>query len=171
MIQNRRRDSSNPCPAIPCVAAIIFAATAVACGSALGPNVGSGGAGFHTVSVAVSGSGTVRSSTVSIDCGATCTATVSDGTVVTLIATPANDAHFAGWSGSCSGTNPCTLQANGDLSVGARFVSAPPPPVPLPSPADECAGLVPAALPEPVLAVVGLPDQGQGGCQIGRAHV
>jgi hypothetical protein len=180
MIGNWRRGLLNIYMGILAHAPAIAAAAAVAsCGGApdLGP--ASVGAGSHAVSVTVSGSGTVRSSPAAIDCGATCTATLSDGTALTLTATPASDTTFAGWSGDCSGTSPCTLQMKGDLSVRATFVSgppapppgppppappppAPPPPAP-PSPADECAGLAAASLPDPIIALVEA-DESQGPC-------
>jgi hypothetical protein len=54
------------------------------------------------------GSGNVTSSVAGIDCGATCSHTYLDGTIVTLTATPATGSTFAGWSGGggCSGTGP-----------------------------------------------------------------
>lgn len=67
------------------------------------------------------GAGTV-SSLVGIACGATCTATVADGTLVVLTATPESGSLFAGWSGPCTGTNQiCSFTINSDVTAGAQF--------------------------------------------------
>ncbi|HMC67892.1 MAG TPA: hypothetical protein VKJ07_01950, partial [Mycobacteriales bacterium] len=63
-------------------------------------SVGTGGAG----------TGTVTSNVGGINCGATCSATYADGTVVTLTASVGSGSNFVGWSGDCSGTSTtCTL--------------------------------------------------------------
>jgi hypothetical protein len=81
----------------------------------------SSGTNALTVTKAGTGSGTVTSSLVGINCGATCSASYSSGTVVTLTATPAAGSTFAGWSGACSGTGACTLTMNGNSAVTATF--------------------------------------------------
>ncbi len=68
-----------------------------------------------------SGSGTVTSSPSGIECGATCTAAFSKGTMVTLTATPAADSAFTGWGGDCSGTGTCTVTMDQDRGVTATF--------------------------------------------------
>ena len=80
-----------------------------------------------SVSRTGTGTGTVTSSPAGINCGPTCSATYADGTGVTL--TPAADANstFAGWSGACTGTGPCSLTMDGDKSVTATFNFVPPP--------------------------------------------
>jgi hypothetical protein len=77
----------------------------------------------HTVTVARrgTGSGTVRSSPVGIDCGSSCTASYPAGTAVRLRATFAPGSKFAGWSGACAGTLSCTVTANADQTVTATF--------------------------------------------------
>jgi hypothetical protein len=56
---------------------------------------------FHTLTVAKTGtgSGTVTSNPAGINCGADCMEDYIDGTVVTLLATPAADSAFAEWQG------------------------------------------------------------------------
>jgi hypothetical protein len=80
--------------------------------------------GRHYLAVAKtgSGSGTVKSSTGGINCGATCAAAISYGGTVTLTASPASGSTFAGWSGAgCSGTGTCTVTMNAAQGVAARF--------------------------------------------------
>nr|WP_240954300.1 CehA/McbA family metallohydrolase [Solimonas marina] len=60
-----------------------------------------------------------------IDCGPHCSASFAGDTTVTLLATPAGDAQFAGWSGDCSGVDVCTLTMDAARKVRARFVAAP----------------------------------------------
>jgi len=55
------------------------------------------------------GTGTITSSPAGISCGSACAADFPTGTVVTLTATPSAGGTFAGWSGACSGTGPCSL--------------------------------------------------------------
>jgi hypothetical protein len=57
-----------------------------------------------------------------IDCGATCSAYVDSGAVVTLTATPATGSSYTSWSGcdSVSGAT-CTVTMNAAKSVTATF--------------------------------------------------
>jgi hypothetical protein len=80
-----------------------------------------------TVTKSGSGSGTVTSSPTGIDCGATCSAPFSQGTMVTLTATPAADSTFTGWSGDCTGPGPCTVTMDQDRAVTATFDLTSPP--------------------------------------------
>jgi hypothetical protein len=80
----------------------------------------------YTLSIAKagSGSGTVSSDVGGISCGATCSASYVDGTVVTLTATPGSASRFTGWSGAgCSGTGACTVTMSAARSVTASFVA------------------------------------------------
>jgi YVTN family beta-propeller protein len=67
------------------------------------------------------GGGTVSSSPAGIDCGSTCTANYYYGTTVQLTATPNPGATFAGWTGACTGTGPCTVNIDAAKTVTARF--------------------------------------------------
>jgi len=77
----------------------------------------------YAVTVARSGTGTgsVVSSPTGLSCGSTCTVTRSFGSAMTLTATPAAQSAFAGWTGACSGTGPCSVTVAGATSVGAVF--------------------------------------------------
>ena len=84
------------------------------------------------VSKSGTGSGSVTSSPLGIDCGSTCSMSFSEGTVVTLTATPAAGSTFTGWSGGkCSGTGACQLTLGSDTTVTATFTRSPAPPVTL----------------------------------------
>jgi hypothetical protein len=86
-------------------------------------------ASSHTLAVGKEGSGegTVTSSPAGIDCGATCSAGFTDGSVVTLTSTADPVSRFAGWAGAgCSGPAPCTLTMNDAKAVTAVFFRAGP---------------------------------------------
>lgn len=108
-------------------------------GSKGGGSGGSGGGGGkttrYTVSVTISGSGSVTSSPSGLSCSAgTCSARFVSGTSVTLSATPGAGASFSGWGGACSGTGSCSLGAlTSNQVVTAGFQAAPPPPPPPPA--------------------------------------
>jgi Divergent InlB B-repeat domain len=72
------------------------------------------------------GSGTVTSSPGAISCGATCSQSYTQGTVVTLTPTPTAGSTFAGWSGDCTGTGACTVTMSQARSVTATFNLVPP---------------------------------------------
>ena len=74
-----------------------------------------------TVSRFGTGSGTVRSSPLGIDCGSTCSRNFLYGTNVTLAATPAAGSVFSGWSGACTGTASCGVVMTQARSVTAKF--------------------------------------------------
>ena len=77
---------------------------------------------FLTVSKAGTGLGTVTSTPAGINCGATCSASYSSGTQVTLTATPTQGSSFTSWSG-CDSTqsNICTITMNNSRTVTAIF--------------------------------------------------
>ena len=92
---------------------------------------GSGGSGGSTkpttyqltVQSSGAGGGTVTSSPAGINCGTTCTATFSAGTVVTLTETPAASSSFGGWGSGCSGTGSCSVTMNANTTVTASFAA------------------------------------------------
>lgn len=88
----------------------------------------------HTLTVNVTGSGTVASQPAAIACPGTCAAPFAQGSAVVLVATPAAGATFTGWTGACTGTADCSVTMAADATVGATFSTA----------ANSCAGLVPA---------------------------
>ncbi len=66
------------------------------------------------------GQGTVSGSWIS--CDDTCLAAYNPGTVVSLSATAAPGSTFTGWSGGgCSGTGPCTVTMNANVTITANF--------------------------------------------------
>lgn len=68
-----------------------------------------------------SGAGRVTSQPAGIDCGAACAAAFEAGASVTLTATADAGSVFAGWSGACTGTAPCTVAAGAVAQVSAKF--------------------------------------------------
>jgi hypothetical protein len=86
----------------------------------------------YTLSVNVSGSGTVTSSPTGMNCPSTCSDGYASNTSVTLTATPASGWSFSGWSFgiatgglgtpcSTAGASPCTVTMNTATSVTAIF--------------------------------------------------
>jgi tartrate-resistant acid phosphatase type 5 len=81
--------------------------------------VGGGGGDVYSLTVNVSGSGTVNLSPLK--------ALYSPGEVVQLTAVPSGGYTFSGWSGDLAGSaNPTNITMNGDRSVTATFTSIPP---------------------------------------------
>src|SRR4029453_16893505 len=77
-----------------------------------------------TVTKAGTGTGTVTSSPAGINCGTTCASAFAANSSVMLTAMPVSSATFTGWSGACSGTDPCTVVMSVDRSVTATFSSS-----------------------------------------------
>jgi hypothetical protein len=67
------------------------------------------------------GSGTVTSLPIGINCGPDCSEPYTYGQLVTLTATPDGTSIFAGWSGACSGSDNCTLTMDAAKTVTATF--------------------------------------------------
>jgi hypothetical protein len=77
-----------------------------------------------SVTHAGTGSGTTVSSPPGIQCagpGTACTAGFANGTAVTLTAAASPGSTFTGWSGACTGANPCQLVVDGPKAVTATF--------------------------------------------------
>jgi hypothetical protein len=81
------------------------------------------GKGPYRLNVAVTGSGSVASAPLGIDCGLTCSASFASGISVMLIATPASGYGFSGWGGACSGTGSCSVSMTRVQAVTATFAS------------------------------------------------
>ncbi len=69
------------------------------------------------------GAGLVNSTQSGIDCGSTCSAVYSPGTIVTLNAVPADGSTFTGWGpmSVCYGTGSCTVSMDKARTVTATF--------------------------------------------------
>jgi hypothetical protein len=86
-----------------------------------GLTVSIGGTGDGVVGATITGGGTLSCERRDGRTGGTCSATAPFNTVVTLVATPDAHSTFAGWTGACSGTGPCTVTIDQARSVGATF--------------------------------------------------
>lgn len=91
-----------------------------------------------TVTKSGTGGGTVASSPAGISCGTTCAAGFDSGSTVTLAATSDAQSTFAGWSGACSGTGPCTVTMDAAKAAVATFNRVPQTPPPPPPPPAKC---------------------------------
>jgi hypothetical protein len=75
----------------------------------------------YTLTVNLSGNGSVASNPAGITCGSDCTEAYAANTQVTLNATPAANQSFVGWGGACSGASSCVVTMNEIKSVSATF--------------------------------------------------
>ena len=109
--------------ALTCVVLVNAASSATATFAAVaGAGGGGGGGASYTLSVGKSNPGTVVSTPSGINCGTTCSAKYAAGNAVTLVALPAPDKTFLGWSGACTGfVESCTVVMNADTKVQAGF--------------------------------------------------
>ena len=84
------------------------------------------GGSQHTLLVIKSGSGTISSNPVGINCGTDCEEGYSSGASVTLTATPGNGSTFTGWNGGgCIGTaTTCVVNVTATKAVSATFSTA-----------------------------------------------
>jgi DNA-binding beta-propeller fold protein YncE len=97
------------------------------------------------VSTSGSGSGSVTSEWVGLDCDSTCEAQVRAGTSISLTATPEPGSVFTGWSGAgCSGTGDCSIEMSEARSVSAGFAPVEGPAAPTPA---QAANTAPTAAP------------------------
>jgi hypothetical protein len=83
------------------------------------------GSRYYNIQVQTNGSGTVTSISSGIDCPGDCAEDYPQDVVVALTAVPAGGWDFTGWSGDCSGTDPCTLSMSFNKSVTANFTNLP----------------------------------------------
>lgn len=68
------------------------------------------------------GTGTITRTGGAINCGSTCSESMSPGTIATISATPAVGSIFAGWSGGiCSGAGACSFSVTTTTTVTANF--------------------------------------------------
>lgn len=74
-----------------------------------------------TVVKAGNGDGSVTADVGGIDCGDDCGEVYLNGTDVTLTAIAAEGSVFTGWSGSCTGTDPCEVSIVDATTVTATF--------------------------------------------------
>lgn len=88
-----------------------------------------GSSSESTVTVTKNGFGTVSIAPSGVSCGTDCSASLLNGTSVTLTATPDPYASFIGWSGGvCSGeASTCTFTLNSDTTVTVSFTTPYPP--------------------------------------------
>jgi hypothetical protein len=92
-----------------------------------------------TLTVAVTGPGTVASTTAGILCGTDCTQDYDQGTVVTLAPLISSGARFVGWGNACTGTGLCVVTMDASKSATAGFLmqgARPPETRPLPNAGD-----------------------------------
>jgi hypothetical protein len=74
-----------------------------------------------TLSVSISGSGSVTSSPSGINCPTDCSQQYSQGTNVSLTPIPLQGWVFSGWSGACSGLGSCVVSMTSNKSASASF--------------------------------------------------
>lgn len=80
----------------------------------------------RSLTVTLSGNGLISSQPDGIRCGSECVADFSEGTVVTLTATPGSRQQLNGWSGACTGTAlTCTVTMTEARTVRASFGASP----------------------------------------------
>jgi hypothetical protein len=84
----------------------------------------------HTLTVTVTGEGTVTSTPAGIECGKShtkCSAEFPEGEAVKLTSTPETNYLLEAWGGACSGTGPCSVTMSANESVTAKFIANPVP--------------------------------------------
>ncbi len=93
-----------------------------------GGKSGGGVAATYTLSVTVSGGGSVNGDPPATSCSSgRCTTSQPIGTQVTLTAAPRSGWAFGAWSGACSGSGSCSLTLTSNRSVTATFTADVPP--------------------------------------------
>lgn len=79
----------------------------------------------RTLTVTVTGPGSVSSTPPGISCPGDCSEDYQEGEVVSLAAAPGPDAHLVSWSGDCTGTGACEVTMSIDRTVAADFDTMP----------------------------------------------
>jgi hypothetical protein len=80
----------------------------------------------YTVTVNKTVGGKVDTVDTKISCGSDCSEVYSQGTVITLVATPSSAQwKFVGWQGACTGIGNCSLTVNGPKFLSAKFAPRP----------------------------------------------
>ena len=110
---------------------IRIAVTAAALGMV---GAAAGAATKPTLTVAISGDGSVTSHPAGINCHPACKLHVRTGLKVTLTASPNNGAEFSHWSAPCGTSFTCTVKMTGSRVVHVFFKAQPAPPPPPPPP-------------------------------------
>lgn len=91
-------------------------------GDWLGPMTTCAECPMATLSVNISGPGSVSSNPAGISCPAVCSGDYPENTMVTLTAMANAGAQFLSWGGQCSGVSPVTqVTLNGDKKCTANF--------------------------------------------------
>lgn len=80
----------------------------------------------RTLDVERIGNGSVGSTPAGIDCGTICSASFDEGTIVSLLATPASGWQFVAWGGACEGSDTCQVTLSEHRQVSATFAIVPP---------------------------------------------
>jgi hypothetical protein len=111
----------RPLLALGAVAAVVAVVAVATLASGGDDSTVSGGT--STLSVDLSGNGTVTSRPAGIDCPGSCKKSFPAGGRVKLSARAEKGSRFDGWSGGCSGGGACSLSMEEATSVTATFTS------------------------------------------------
>ncbi|HEY5099726.1 MAG TPA: hypothetical protein VII54_06710 [Gaiellaceae bacterium] len=93
-----------------------------------------GAAPKPTLTIAISGAGTVTSHPAGINCHPSCKLHARKGEKVTLTASPNSGSEFSHWSAPCGTNFKCTVKIAGSRVMHAFFKAKPKPPAPSPPP-------------------------------------
>jgi len=75
-----------------------------------------------TVNVTGYGSGAVVGTSPAVSCNTgSCSVVLDKYTLITLLANPASDSNFTGWTGACSGMGDCSITMNANTEITANY--------------------------------------------------